>query len=39
MKDSAVSVNRIIWSPDGSFFGKLVLCKLTRVESNACLVA
>lgn len=24
VKDPAVSVNRVIWSPDGSLFGKLI---------------
>jgi len=27
IKDPGVSVNRIIWSPDGSLFGKLMKVK------------
>lgn len=30
VKDPGVSVNRVIWSPDGSLFGKLNFSEIPR---------
>lgn len=31
VKDPGVSVNRVIWSPDGSLFGKLKILEFFRI--------
>lgn len=34
VKDPGVSVNRVIWSPDGSLFGKLKILEFFRIYCN-----